>query len=106
MRSDLKSMNAVQRLDNPMLGAPFYSLLEYFDRMKTNRVGARDFGDAVDPDALNARAHTAELVRNAAQERINLMARILAETVVKQIFWKILELVSKHSTKPQIVKLR
>lgn len=101
-----KAMNAVQRLDNPLLGAPFYNLLEYFDRVKINRVGSRDYGDAVDPDALNAKAHTAELVNNAAQERIKLMARILAETVVKQMFGKILELVSKHQQKPQIVKLR
>lgn len=101
-----KTLNAVSRLENPLLGAPFYNLLEYFDRVKVNRVGARDFGDAVDPDALNAKAHTAELVTNAAQERINLMARILAETVVKAIFWKILELVSKHQQKPQVVKLR
>ena len=101
-----KAMNAVQRLDNPLLGAPFYNLLEYFDRVKVNRVGSRDYGDAVDPDALNAKAHTAELVNNAAMERIKLMARILAETVVKQIFWKILELTSKHQQKPQMVKLR
>jgi hypothetical protein len=101
-----KAMNAVQRLDNPLLGAPFYNLLDYFDRVKMNRVGARDFGDAVDPDALNAKAHTAELVRSAAQERINLMARIFAETAVKQLFWKILELISKHQQKPQVVKLR
>jgi hypothetical protein len=99
-------MNAVQRLDNPLLGAPFYNLLEYFDKIKTNRVGARDFGDAVDPNALNAKAHTAELVASASQERIKLMARIFAETVVKQIFWKILELISKHQQKPQVVKLR
>jgi hypothetical protein len=101
-----KAMNAVQRLDNPLLGAPFYNLLEYFDTMKQNRVGARDFGQAVDPNALNAKAHTAELVASAAQERINLMARILAETVVKQMFWKILELISKHQNQPQVVKLR
>jgi hypothetical protein len=101
-----KAMNAVQRLDNPLLGAPFYNLLEYFDQVKMNRVGARDFGDAVDPNALNAKAHTAELVSNAAQERNLLKARVLAETVVKQIFWKILELVSKHQQKPQMVKLR
>lgn len=101
-----KAMNAVQRLDHPMLGAPFYNLLEYFDRLKVNRVGARDFGDAVDPNALNAKAHTAEIVESASQERINLMARILAETVVKPLFWKILELTSKHQNKAQMVKLR
>ena len=101
-----KAMNAVQRLDNPLLGAPFYNLLEYFDQMSQNRVGVRSFDQAVNPNALNAKAHTAELVASAAQERIHLMARILAETVVKQLFWKILELVSKHQQKPQVVKLR
>jgi hypothetical protein len=101
-----KAMNAVQRMDNPLLGAPFYNLLEYFDRVKINRVGSRDFGDAVDKDALNAKAHTAEIVQNASQERINLMARLLAEGPVKALFWKMLELVSKHQDKPQMVKLR
>jgi hypothetical protein len=101
-----KAMNAVQRMDNPLLGAPFYNLLEYFDKVKVNRVGARDFGDAVDPNALNAKAHTAELVSSAAQERINLMARILAEGPVKHLFLKIMELYSKHQDKPQVVKLR
>ena len=101
-----KVLGAVKRLDNPLLGAPFYNLLEYLDRVKVNRVGSRDFGDAVDPNALNAKAHTAELVNNAAQERTNLMARIGAETAVKEMFWKMLELVSKHQDKQQVIKLR
>jgi hypothetical protein len=101
-----KAMNAVQRLDNPLLGAPFYNLLEYFDQVAQNRVGVRSFDQAVNPDALNAKAHTAELVRAASQERITLMARIFAETVVKQMFWKILELICKHQQKAQVVKLR
>lgn len=102
----MKAMNAVQRIDSPVLGAPAYNLLDYFDKVKVNRVGSRDFGDAVDADALNAKAHSAELAHSASQERINLMARIFAETVVKQMFWKIVELVSKHQQKPQVVKLR
>lgn len=102
----MKALGALQRIDQPLLGQSFYNLLEYFDKVKTNRVGARDFGDTVDPNALNAKAHTAELVRNAAQERISLMARILAEGPIKQIFWKILELSAKHQNKKQMVKLR
>lgn len=97
---------AIRRIENPLLGAPFYNLLEYFDRVKVNRVGARDFGDVVDPDALNAKAQTAEIVTAASQERINLMARILAEGPVKALFWKIMELVCKHQQKPQMLQLR
>lgn len=101
-----KAMNAVQPLVPSALGAPAYNLLEYLQKIKQNRVGTRDFDQAVDPNALNAKAHTAELVSASAQERIKLMARILAETVVKPLFWKLMELVSKHQQKPQMVKLR
>ena len=101
-----KAMNAVQPLATQALGAPAFNLLEYLQKIKQNRVGSRDYDQMVDPNALNAKAHTAELVNNSAQERINLMARILAETVVKQVFWKILELTSKHQQKAQVVKLR
>jgi hypothetical protein len=102
----MKSLNAVTRLDTPLLGPPTFGLLEYLDKIKTNRVGATDFPNAVDPDAINSKATFVEAYRNAALERINLMARCLAEGPVKAIFWKMLELVSKHQQKPQVVKLR
>ena len=102
----MKTMNAVTRLDTPLLGPPTFNLLEYLDKIKTNRIGATDFPNAVDPDAINSKATFVEAYRNAALERINLMARILAEGPVKAIFWKMLELISKHQQKPQIVKLR
>jgi len=101
-----KTLGAVQQLQNPVLGAPFYNLLEYFDKVKQNRIGATDFPNAVDPDAINAKAAFVDAYKAGAMERVALMARILAETVVKQLMWKIMELVSKHQQKPQIVKLR
>jgi len=101
-----KTLGAVQRLENPMLGAPFYNLLEYFDKVKQNRIGATDFPNAVDPDAINAKAAFVDAYKAGAMERVALMARILAETVVKPLFWKMLELISKHQQKPQVVKLR
>jgi 23S rRNA maturation mini-RNase III len=44
--------------------------------------------------------------KEGATERIGLRARLIAETAVKQIFWKIIELESKHQDKPRMVKLR
>jgi len=97
---------AVTRLDTPILGAPTFQLLDYWDRVMDNRIGVSPPSLASDPNLLNAKAHVAEIVRGAAQERVGLIARIFAETGVKDLFWKILELVSKHSNKPQIVRLR
>jgi hypothetical protein len=102
----MKAPNAVTRLDTPILGQPAYNLLEYLQKVKQNRVGATDFPNAVDPDALNSKAAFVNAYKDAALERTNLMARILAETVVKGIFWKILELVCKHQNSPQMVKLK
>jgi hypothetical protein len=101
-----KVIGAVTPIPPTLLGNNFYSLLEYFDKIKQNRVGATDFPNAVDPDAINAKAAFVDAFKNAAMERINLMARILAETVVKPLFWKILELECKHQNKQEMVQLR
>lgn len=102
----VKVLGAIRRIEKPLLGPSFYNMLEYFDKVKQNRIGSTDFPNAVDPDAINAKATFVDRFAEAAMERIALMARILAETCVKDIFWKMLELVSKHQQKPQIVKLR
>lgn len=102
----VKVLGAIKRIDKPLLGPSFYNMLEYFDKVKQNRIGSTDFPNAVDPDAINAKATFVDRFAEAAMERIALMARILAETCVKDIFWKLLELVSKHQQKPQVVKLR
>lgn len=102
----MKTMNAVSRIDQPVLGQSFYNLLEYFDKIKQQRTGSTGFPNAVDPDAINAKAAFVDQYAEASMERIALMARILAETVVKPLFWKILELESKHQNKPRMVRLR
>lgn len=102
----VKAINSVRRIENPLLGAPFYQLMDYLDRIKQNRIGATDFPNAVEPDAINAKAAFVDHFKTAALERITLMARVLAEGPIKQIFWKIIELTAKHQDKARMVKLR
>lgn len=102
----VKTLGAVKRIDTPLLGAPAFQLLEYFDAVKENRVGVTRYNQGLDADSLNKTAHGMELIRNASMQRIELIARIFAETGVKDLFWKILELVSKHQQKAKVVKLR
>jgi hypothetical protein len=102
----MKTMGALTRIDQPVLGQSFYNLLEYFDKVKQQRTGSTGFPNAVNPDAINAKAAFVDQYAEASMERIALMARILAETVVKPLFWKILELESKHQNKPKMVRLR
>jgi hypothetical protein len=101
-----KVIGAIKRIDSPVLGQPAYNLLDYLDRIRQRRTGVMDLNDWNDPNVLNAKAGTTQKVGAAAQQRIELMARILAEGPVKDLFWKILELVSKHQNKPQMARLR
>lgn len=102
----MKVPGAVTRLDTPILGAPTFQLLQYWDQVKDSRVGPSPTQLAVDPDVLNAKAHVAEIARSSAMMRIELIARIFAETGVKDLFWRMFELVSKYQNKPQTVRLR
>lgn len=102
----VKTLGAVKRIDSPLLGAPAFGLLEYFDQVKDQRVGVSPANFAADPNALNAKAHVAEIAQTSAMQRVELIARIFAETYLKDIFDKIIELASKHDTKAQTIKLR
>jgi hypothetical protein len=102
----VKTMGAVARIDTPLLGAPTFNLLEYFDQVKNSRVGVSPTQFAGDPNALNAKAHVAEIARDSAMQRIELIGRILAETAVKPLFEAILELECKHQDRPKQVKAR
>ena len=46
-----------------------------------------------------------EQIMTASQQRIELIARVFAETGVKDLFWMILELTQKHSSKPEVIRL-
>jgi hypothetical protein len=101
-----KVLGAVRRQDTPAIGSQAFQMLEYLDHVKDQRIGVSPTAMAANPDMLNAKAHTAELATNAAQQRTELIARILAETGVKDLFMKILELTSKHQDKAKVVRLR
>lgn len=102
----VKTLGAVKRIDTPLLGQPAFELLGYFDSVKNTRLGFNPQVTGTDVNALNNTAHGAELEHQANKQRVELIARIIAETGVKDMFYKILELTSKHSTKAQTVKLR
>lgn len=102
----VKTLGAVKRIDTPLLGAPAFGLLEYLDKVKDQRIGVSPADFAADPNALNAKAHVAEIAQSSTMQRTTLTARILAETFIKKIFEKIIELAAKHDTKQTIIKLR
>jgi len=101
-----KAPNMVARLDTPILGAPSFNLLEYMDTIKENRTGVTAYNQGMNADTLNKTATGINMIMDASQQRLELIARVFAETGVKQMFLDIHALLLKHQTKPKWVKLR
>lgn len=104
----MKNMNAFQRLDTPQLSPHTLPMLERLDLNKENRTGVSRMTQGLDPNALtsNTAATAVNQIMTAAQEKILLIARIFAETGVKDLMWELYGLLRTHQTKPEIVKLR
>jgi hypothetical protein len=94
----------------PLPTAPFgqwsYQLLEYEDQVRENRTGTNRYFTGSDLNALNKTASGTAMMQNAASQRVEYLARIQAESGVKEVFLIVHELLQKHSPKEITLKLR
>jgi hypothetical protein len=104
----MKAQGAVQRLDTPNLSPFTVEALDRLQEKKETRVGVSKMQAGLDPNALTSHTGTGQLntVMSAAQGKIQLIARIFAETGVKDLFSFLYEEIRTHETKSDIVKLR
>lgn len=103
----VKEMGAVRRLDSPDIGKAPYEMLNYIDSVRDGRTGITKFNQGLDANVLQQTTATAFMQQmQSSQARIELIARIFAETGIKEMFLMIYELLQKHSDKPKVVRLR
>ena len=103
----VKEMGAVRRLDSPDIGKAPYEMLNYIDTVRDGRTGITKFNQGLDANVLQQTTATAFMQQmQSSQARIELIARIFAETGIKEMFLMIYELLQKHSDKPKVVRLR
>lgn len=80
---------ALMPLPTPDVSQIAYPMMEYMDTVKENRTGVTKYNQGLDANSLNKTATGVNLIMNASQERIQLIARIFAETGVKELFWQV-----------------
>jgi len=104
----VKSPNAVMPLATPALQPYSFQMLEYLDGIREARAGVSKMSQGLDENALTSHttATAVNAVMNAAQSRLELIARNFAETGVKDLMIKIYELLYKNQDKERVVKLR
>lgn len=81
--------------------------IDYIDRTKEGRTGVSKMSAGLDPESLRESTKGAFLENlNRASQRIEMVARMLAETGVKPMLLQVHALLIKHQNKPKIVRLR
>lgn len=103
----MKNPNAVVPLTVPATASQSFPLLEYLDVVQSKRTGVSDAQQGLNPDILqNTTATAVAAMQSAAAGKIELIARVFAETGVKDLFQKILQLLCKYQDKARIIRLR
>jgi hypothetical protein len=102
-----KSQGAVQQLVVQNVASQAFPMLQYLDTIQSKRTGVSDASQGLDPSVLqNVTAAAVASMQQAGAGKIELMARIFAETGVKSLFKGILHLLCKYQDKARLVRMR
>lgn len=102
----VKQPGMAGRLDQGMADAgAAYQMLEYMEVQKENRTGFTRYSQGNSADSLNKTATGINIVTNRSDARVELIARVFAETGVKDLFKLILKLVSQHQDRAAMMQI-
>lgn len=97
---------AIRNEETPFVAGQSFPMLEYIDQQKEVRTGQSRYNQGTDADSLNKTARGIQMIQQAGQQRGDLIARIFAETGVKDLMRGIAYMLSKYSTKAMTLRLR
>jgi hypothetical protein len=103
----IKSQGAVQPLSVPATASQSFPMLDYMDQVLQKRSGVTSMSQGIDPNILqNTTATAIAAMQQAGSGRIEMIARIFADTGVKDLFAGIFHLILKYQDKPRVIRLR
>jgi hypothetical protein len=103
----MKNPQAIVPLSVPSVIAQAFPMLQYLDDAQTKRTGISDMQQGLNPDVLqNVTAAAVAASTAAAGGKLELIARIFAETGVRTLFQGILQLLCKYQDKPTLMRMR
>ena len=102
----VKNPNALIPLTVQSNAAQSFPMLEYLDTVQAKRSGVSEASQGLDPNILqNVTATAVASMSSAAGGKIELIARIFADTGVSSLMKGILHLVCKYQNKERIIKI-
>jgi len=101
-----RAAGQIQPLSMPFVGQASFPVLQYMDEVKEARTGISKASKGLDANALQSSTATAVAATvSAAQQQVEMIARIFAETGVKRMYELVLHLVTTHQDRERMIKL-
>lgn len=101
-----RDVNAITEQVIPFSAGASMPMLEYVQGMRENRTGVSRTSQGLNPDSLNNTATGRAMDMSASMQRVELIARIIAETLVKPIFQGILKVLTDGGMEKLAFRLR
>jgi|TARA_R110000744_G_scaffold97767_3_gene188905 hypothetical protein len=102
-----RSLNALQPIQTPALQPAAFQMLQYWDDIKTGRTGVNPQTQGLSADVLKTHVTTGAVTAalSSSQGRLELIARVFADTGVRNMFKQIYNLVQRYENRKKLVRL-
>lgn len=102
----MKNPNSIVPIPVTGMQQQAYQMLDYLDQTMAKRTGISDMQQGLDPSVLqNTTATAVAAVMQQSTGKLELIARIFAETGVRSLFKGILHLLCKYQNKEQTIRI-
>lgn len=96
----------MREIEHEFVGPKTLPMLQFWDEIKENRTGISKAAAGLDADSLQSATKAAVAATlSGAQQHIELIARVFAETGMKRLYRGLLRLVIEHQNDPRLVRL-
>lgn len=103
----MRAPGAVQALPTPQIQPYAFQMVQYLDGIREERSGVSKMTQGLNPDVLTSHVTSGAIsaATESAMQRVELIARIFAETGVKDLFRNIYALVQRYEDRKKIFYL-
>lgn len=104
----MKAQGSVVPLDNPQLSPDVYNMLDRMEADRGKRTGVTDRSRGLDANTLhsNQAATSVNQMMTAAEQQIDLIARMFAETGVRDLFQLLHDFATRYQDQEEMFQLR
>jgi hypothetical protein len=104
----MDTLDAMRTEDVPFIGGQALNLLDHFGQVRDKRTGVTEFNQGLGADSLSKTeigSEGAQAMMDSAMQRIELIARVLAETGVARVWQLLLKKATQYADREQEAKV-